>query len=132
MKVRISRVFLTIEDREVRLTKSMAKQFPILDGAARWRAAEHGEAQPEPICKVAGRVLGQSWSWLYLVEDEVAGLGWVAAMQPDPRLADTIVEHGGWVDDPSQVPTVPGPHGDLVGRQGDSRHEEGYETASTK
>ena len=106
MEVRVSQVFLFVEDRKVRLTKSMARQFPILDGGKRWRAAEHGRPQPEPICKVTGKVLGQSWSWMYLVEDEVAGLGWVAAMQPDPRFAETILKRGGWIDEPGQVPTV--------------------------
>lgn len=106
MKIRTSQVFLMVKDREVRLTKSVAKQLPILDGQARWRAAERGEPQPQPICKVIGKVLGQNWSWMYLVEDDVAGLGWVAAMQPDPRFAEMIVERGGWVDDPAQVPTV--------------------------
>ena len=106
MKVEIHRAILTIEGRKERLTKSIAKQLPILSGMARWRAAEYGEPQPEPICKVAGFVLGQTYKWMYLVEDPEAGLGWVAAMQPNEKYAAAIIEHGGWVDHPEDVLTV--------------------------
>jgi hypothetical protein len=106
MEVDIHRVFLTVEGRREKLTKSIAKQLPTLDGKLRWRAAELGEDAPEPICKVMGSVLGHTWDWMYLVKDEAAGLGWVAAMQIDEDFAVTIIERGGWVDDPSKVPTV--------------------------
>jgi len=106
MKVEICRVILTIEKRKERLTRAIAKQFPILDGNKRWDAAENGEPQPDPICKVAGNTLGQSHRWYYLVPDEVAGLGWVAATQMHPRMAEAVIARGGWVDNPSEVPTA--------------------------
>lgn len=106
MEVQIYRAILIIEGRKEQFTKSRAKQLPILSGGDRWRAAEKGEPQPEPICKVAGKVLGQSYGWMYLVEDPVAGLGWVAAMQPNQKYAESILGRGGWVDHPEDVPTV--------------------------
>jgi len=106
MEVKIYRASLTIEGRKERLTKSMAKQLPIQPWGDRWRAAEKGEPQPEPICKVSGHVLEQMFDWMYLVEDPIAGLGWVAAMQPNEKYAKAIIERGGWVDHPEDVPTV--------------------------
>jgi hypothetical protein len=106
MQVNIHRAYLVIEDRQEKLSKALARQLPILDRTQRWDAAMAGEPQPEPICKVKGEVLKQPFNWMYLVEDEEAGLGWVAAMQPDERFAKTILSKGGWVDEPSQVPTV--------------------------
>ena len=106
MDVELYQAFLTIDKRKVKLTKSIAKQMPILDGKARWHGAEQGLPQPEPFCKVAGHVLNQMYDWMYLVEDEVAGLGWVAAMQVDTTYAEQIVKRGGWIDKPADVPTV--------------------------
>jgi len=106
MEVEIYQAYLMIEGKRVRLTKAIAQQLPILDGRKRWDAAMVGEPQPEPICKVAGKVLGERYAWMVLVPDEEAGLGWVAAVQPSEEMARRIVEHGGWVDDLSQVPTV--------------------------
>ncbi len=106
IQVNVHRAYLVIEDRKEKLTKAIARQFPILEGRQRWDAALAGEPQPEPICKVRGEVLKQPFNWMYLVEDEEAGLGWVAAMQPDEKFAETILARGGWVDEPSQVPTV--------------------------
>ena len=106
MKVEIYRAILTVEKRKERLTRTIAKQLPILDGKRRWDAAAEGKPQPEPICKVAGKTLGQPYRWLYLVPDEVAGLGWVAATEMHPEMAKAVITRGGWVDNPSKVPTV--------------------------
>lgn len=108
MEVEIYRVTLTIEKRKVRLTKAIAKQFPILDGGKRWRAAERGEEQPTPSCKVRAKVLNKDSyrNWLYLVKDNEAGLGWVAPCVPMDSFALSIVKSGGWVDTPAEVPTV--------------------------
>ena len=106
MKVEIYRAILTVEKRKERLTRTIAKQLPILDGKERWDAAANGEPQPEPICKVAGSTLGQSHRWYYLVPDEEAGLGWVAATQMHPKMAEAVIAKGGWEDNPSEVPTV--------------------------
>ena len=102
MDVEIYRAVLTIEGRRERLTKAIAKQFPALSGRIRWQAAEKGEPQPEPICKVAGHVLGEQYTWMYLVEDPLAGLAWVAAMQTSEEYAEVIVANGGWVDHPEE------------------------------
>jgi hypothetical protein len=107
MKVKVYQAILTIGKRQVRLTKSIAKQLPILDGRKRWRAAEQGEPQSEPIAKVIGKTLGEDLHiWMYLIEDPEAGLGWVAAMNPHPDYAKDIVERGGWIDHPENVPTI--------------------------
>ena len=107
IEVQIHRAYLVVEGKRVKLTKSIAKQFPVLNATARWDAAVMGEPQPEPLCKVAGKVLGEElYAWMYLVPDEEAGLGWIAAMQPSEGMVQRILERGGWVDDPSRVPTV--------------------------
>lgn len=92
IEVQVFQATLLIEERRVRLTRSIAKQLPILDGHKRWDAAVDGEPQPEPICKVAGKILGQSYSWMYLVEDPEAGLGWVAATQMCEGMAEKVLE----------------------------------------
>ena len=72
----------------------------------RRRAAELGEPQPEPICKVMGSVLGSTFKWLYLVQDDEAGLGWVAATEMGIEYAEMVLERGGWEDEPAKVPTA--------------------------
>jgi hypothetical protein len=89
IEVQVFQAALLVEGKRVRLTKTIARQFPILDGRKRWDAAVVGEPQPEPICKVAGKVLGTSYTWMYLVEDAEAGLGWVAATQ----MSEAVVTH---------------------------------------
>jgi len=106
MEVEVYQAILTVEKRKVRLTKSIAKQFPVRPAMDRWRAAEKGETQPAPICKVPGSALGHPFEWMYLIEDPVAGLAWVAAMQPRADFAKAIVDRGGWIDHPDDVPTV--------------------------
>ena len=106
IEVQVFQAYLVVEGKKVRLTKAVAKQFPTLDGKKRWDAAYAGKPQPEPICKVMGKVLGQIHEWMYLVEDPVAGLGWVAATQMIESMAVSVLEQGGWVDTPENVPTV--------------------------
>ena len=106
MRVKVHEVTLTVNEKEKRLTKVIARQFPILDGRERWRAAELGQVQPEPICKVMGSVLGSTHRWLYLVSNEEAGLAWVAATEMGIEYAEMVLERGGWVDKPADVPTA--------------------------
>lgn len=106
IEVEVFRAYLVIEERREKLTRAIARQFPILDESERWDAAIEGKHQPEPICKVRGEVLCQPYRWMYLVPDEEAGLGWGAAIQPAEEMAQRIVEHGGWVDHPAEVPMV--------------------------
>lgn len=107
MKVEVHQATLTVEGKIVKLNKAVAKQFPILNAEKRWRAMEKGELVAKPIAKVAGRVLyQQSYLWMYLVPDPTAGLAWVAAMQTAPAYEASIIERGGYVDDPASVPTI--------------------------
>lgn len=106
MEIEIYRAFIVVEERKERLTKAIAKQLPILDGKKRWDAAQAGEPQPRPMCKIVGKTLDQPYRWFYLVPDEEAGLGWVAATEMHPKMAETVIARGGWVDNPSEVPTV--------------------------
>lgn len=107
MKINLYEATITVNEKERRLTKAIAKQFPIISGRERCHNLETGIAQPEPLCKVAGLVLGKElWTWLYLIEDEVAGLKWVAVNELDPGYKKIIVERGGQIDDPAAVPTV--------------------------
>lgn len=106
MEVQVYRATLTVEGRTVRLTKAIAKQFPIHTGSRRWDTMAKGESVPEPICKVNGKTLGASSNWLYLVEDSEAGLVWVPPVGFYPALLERMRERGGDEDDPSEVPTV--------------------------
>lgn len=86
--------------------QSHCQAIPHLGGKKRWDAAAEGKPQPEPICKIAGKTLAQPYRWLYLVPDDEAGLGWVAATEMHPRMAEAVIAKGGWADSPSEVPTV--------------------------
>ena len=101
MKVEIYQAKLVIEGKEKVLTKAIAKQFPVRPTDTR----SHGEPK-EPLCKVRGKVLGHICSWLYLVEDEVAGLAWEPAVLFSADYGAKMREAGHHVDDPASVPTV--------------------------
>ena len=103
MKVEVFQAFLTIEGKRLRLTKAIAKQFPICAGTVRMVAA--GQAK-DPICKVRGAVLGRTFGWLYLVEDAVAGLVWEPACIYRGEYAERMREKGYNVDEPALVPMV--------------------------
>jgi hypothetical protein len=107
MQVKIYEATLTINEVERPLTRKMARQFPVLDHAARFDAAMVGDAQPVPILKVAAATLSVTmYKWLYLVEDDESGLGWVAPVTVAAEFGAKVVEGGGWVDNPANVPTV--------------------------
>lgn len=106
MKIELVTAYIVTESQRQKLTKAIAKQFPIVNTAPRWRAMEKGQDVVLPICKVNGKTLGSSHQWLYLVPDDEAGYVWVAAMQPEPGYARTITERGGYVDNPAAVPTA--------------------------
>ncbi len=107
MQVKIHQAELLISKKFVKLTKSVAKQFPILDARDRWFKMESGEDVPVPICKVNADTIKPKypWTWLYLIEIP-NGLAWVAANEPGPEYAATVAERGGYVDVPESVPTV--------------------------
>lgn len=107
MNVRIYEATLAINNKERKLTKSIARQFPISSGQVRARKLEQGCRQPQAICKVQGATLGKEyWTWLYLVHDEVAGLKWVAVNELESGYKKMVLDRGGLVDDPALVPTV--------------------------
>ena len=110
VEVEVVRVFLTVEKKKVRLTLPVAKQFPILQRTQRWLAAVDGEPQPEPICKIQSKVLGRSYprayKWLYLVQDEEAGLAWVPPVVFQPDARERTLAAGGWCDNLRAVPTA--------------------------
>ncbi|MFQ5614732.1 MAG: hypothetical protein ACE5H9_21640, partial [Anaerolineae bacterium] len=96
-----------IKENEEKLTKAIARQFPILSGQERFDAAMAGESQPDAICKILGITLGVSaHKWLYLVEDKEGGLAWVPPVLIYKALADSVIQKGGWIDDPAKVSTV--------------------------
>ena len=104
----ISLYVLKIEvmGKQTELTLKIAKQFPILDFNLRYdQAIEGWEFSPNPICKINAKTLGIIGEWLYLVEDEMAGLAWV---RPVIFAIDEekIIERGGWVDHPEKVTTI--------------------------
>lgn len=106
MEVQVSIASLVVEGKAIRLTKSVAKQFPLCSGQERQRAGDKGEEAAEPIAKVMGQTLGAHCSWLYLVQDDEAGLAWQPANVVGPDYERRVVERGGWVDHPEEVPTI--------------------------
>jgi len=98
MKVDIYIATIQTELREVRLTKNIAKQFPIRYGSDRWDRYVRGEDVPRALCKIRGATIGTS-GWLILVEDDVAGLAWDV-----PVMNDELVKSG--FDDLTEIPTV--------------------------
>jgi hypothetical protein len=106
MDVQIYVAKLVVEGVSKNLTKTVAKQFPILPRRDRWDAATSGQTQPKPICKVNGKTLSEPSDWLYLVEDKTAGLAWVVPAIFHTAYTETVLERGGWVDHPEEVPTI--------------------------
>lgn len=106
MEVKVYQATLTTEEKTVRLTKPIAKQFPIRSGTRRWDAIVKGEDVPKAIGKVVGKTLGASSEWLFLVEDKEAGLAWVPPALFYPALAEKILARGTELDNPSGVPTL--------------------------
>lgn len=117
MKVKVYQARLIVEEKEVKLTKSVGRQFPLLDGRARNDRAREGLEGKKPIGKVRIQALGhpdtsgysKPWAprgWLYLVQDDEAGLAWTPIILPVPGLAKRMLEAGGWIDHPEDVPTI--------------------------
>jgi len=104
--VQIFQAKLTIEEKTVKLTKSVAKQFPIRSGRERWDAVVKGKDVPQPLGKVAGKMLGAVGEWLFLVKDEEAGLVWVPPTSFFSALAEQVRARGNKEDNPSEVPTL--------------------------
>lgn len=107
MKVKIYQATLTIDEKLVKLTKAIARQFPVLDAQGRWRKIENGDKVTSPICKVNAETIKRDylWPWLYLIQTD-NGLAWVAANTPGDEYAARVISRGGYVDDPMTVPTV--------------------------
>ena len=97
VQVTIHTATLTIEEQTVKLTKGIAKQFPVLPLTTRWDEIVAGTPR-EPICKVNGEALGKTAQWYYLVQDDAAGLAWV-----EPIVRNDILKG---YDDLAEVPTV--------------------------
>lgn len=75
MKINVIQARVVTEEGSVKLTKSVAKQFPLKWG---YEGRELTRKQT-PICKVLGATLGpnaQKIRWLFLVADEMAGYVW--------------------------------------------------------
>lgn len=108
IEVEIYRVYLTTEKERVRLTKAIAKQFPIAQSRHRVDLACRGQEAPKPICKVLAGVLDnvQSTSiWLVLVPND-DGLRWEYPATFAGEFESSVLKRGGWVDDLSTIPTV--------------------------
>jgi len=111
MKIEVVRAWIVTDEGKARLTKAVAKQFPVRNNNDRIDAMERGEAeQPSPIGKVLATVfLGkEGWGWFILVRDELAGYAWVrpAAYPAASDYRTTVLARGGWEDDLSTIPTI--------------------------
>lgn len=105
MEVKIHVATLKIEEKEVPLTLKIAKQFPVKPHSFRFDRAVEGLPTFQPICKVLGKTIGQPREWMYLVLYG-SDLYWEAPAVFDKSYEDKIVERGGWVDHPENVPTI--------------------------
>lgn len=105
MKIKLYEARIKVGESERRLTKAVAKQFPVISGRERAHALEVGNEQPQPLCKVYGRTLGVDWTWLYLLPDE-NGYRWVGVYEVHEDYVDVVERSGGKVDKPAEVPTI--------------------------
>jgi len=104
IEVEVYKVSLVCEKRRTPLTLRVAKQFRV-DHNIRPRHAETNKPGDPVIAKIPGHVLGYDHIWLLLVSTE-NGLEWHAPAWFIPSVTKTIIERGGWVDDPTKVPTI--------------------------
>jgi hypothetical protein len=104
MEIQICRAYIVTEEGRTKLTKTIAKQFPILPGNSRARRLESGEEVEVPLCKILGKTLGDSNHWLYLIPFKMTGYAWVQVNELIANYEALILERGGQVDDPSKVP----------------------------
>lgn len=107
MEVAIYQASLTVEGRRTRLTKAIAKQFPVhhwYDGD-RSAKVSAGHSVPSALCKVqASTLVRDTGGWLILIRDDVAGLLWTRPAPCSPRLSDPQTDKA-W-DDLVKIPTV--------------------------
>jgi hypothetical protein len=106
VKIQICRAHIVTEEGKTKLTKAVAKQFPILPGNSRAARLEAGKEVEAPLCKVLGATLGDPNHWLYLIPFALTGYAWVQVNDTLPRYAESIIERGGQVDRPVEVPMV--------------------------
>lgn len=109
MKVQLHQAFLIVDEKPVKLTKSVARQIPVETEAKRWDRMTGRSKEPvrEPICKIRGATMAEAWPWLYLVVDDDGELVWTVPYWPmDAKMRQGIVDEGKRIDDPSSVPTV--------------------------
>lgn len=105
MKVKLYQATLTIEGKEQKLTKAIAKQFPVMPFSTR-SCLVH--LVNEPIAKISAHVLGLGKGWLYLVEDSEMGLRWEPPIEyfGSPERGEGARVKGYNVDTPNEVPTI--------------------------
>lgn len=106
MKIKLVEAYVITKESERRLTKAIAKQFPVREFGKRGFRLENGQPVDEPICKVRGETLGLVGTWYYLVEDVKAGYIWEHAFIVKENYAKILAKRGVHADDPSQVPTA--------------------------
>lgn len=114
MEVKVHQAFFAVKGREIQLTKSVARQFPLRHygympnrGVSRETRMLQGMSYAEAICKVQARTIDRDLSgWLLLVEDEEAGLVWVRPVRVAYSNRQTVGERGGHRDVLSTIPTV--------------------------
>lgn len=114
MEVNVHQAFFTVKGREIRLTKSVAKQFPLRHhgytpnrGISRANRMLQGKPYEEALCKTQARTLDRDLSgWMLLVKDEEAGLIWVRPVRVGYSNQKTVRERGGCWDVLSTIPTV--------------------------
>jgi len=105
--VKVCEVRLSSELGERRLTKAIAKQFPLKFGSERFDLAVTCQPKPEPICKVlAGTLERDALGWLVLTEDPIAGFAWFRPVTGDKKLEQSLIDRGSWIDDLATIPTA--------------------------
>jgi len=98
MQIKLCEAWIVTENTRRRLTKSMARQFPIRRGWARQIRLVPLET---PVCKIRGKAIGHRGAWLYLIPDDEAGYIWL-----QPAHSASFTAEGGVTFTPDMCPTV--------------------------
>lgn len=105
IEVKVHVAYITVRGESKRLTKAIAKQFPVKGD--RSTSAMRGTEEPEPLCKINAATIDKDYTgWFLLVPDPIAGLVWTRPADFREDFLPSVLDRGGWYDNMEAIPTV--------------------------